>query len=72
MNRYRPVELILPRSGHEEVSQIARQICDPFIVNLRIGIEDMKIGSFLERISKDTSSPVIKKLYKKFIDEGSI
>ena len=39
LNRYRPVELVLPRNGHDDIIQIARQICDPFIVNLRVSLE---------------------------------
>ena len=72
MNRYRPVELILPRNAHDEIIQIARQICDPFIVNLKINLENSNIGSFLKRIVGDTGAPVLKRLLKSFKDEGEI
>ena len=48
LNRYRPVELLLPRNGHEEIAQIARQISNPFIVELRLTTDTNKIGVFLK------------------------
>jgi hypothetical protein len=30
-NKYHPVELIIPQKDHKEISQIARQICNPYI-----------------------------------------
>lgn len=32
INRYRPVEVIVPDRDHKEIVQIAKQICNPYIV----------------------------------------
>ena len=35
VSRYRPVEVLLPHRGHDDISTITRQICDPYIVELK-------------------------------------
>jgi hypothetical protein len=37
------VELVVPRNGHDEVVKIARQICEPYVVELRLS-ENTSIG----------------------------
>ena len=60
---------MVPRNGHDEVVQIARQICDPYVVELRLS-ENMHIGEFLENAAKSTNSLVCKKLHRDFMGQG--
>jgi hypothetical protein len=47
-NKYHPVEVIIPQKDHKEISQIARQICNPYINEFDIGKIDVKfqLGAF--------------------------
>jgi hypothetical protein len=65
INRYRPVELLLCKSTSiyvKNVKQIARQVCNPYIIEIGYERESEKVTDTLERFIKESKAPLFKYL----------
>lgn len=68
INRYRPVEVIVPDRDHKDIIQIAKQICSPYTVEINFSRQN--IQSQLERFVRSNNSLLFQELVNKYHEEN--